>query len=233
MLNERLFVSEVMEDVVSFEKFMKDFYVLKYEKSFANNETIEKPVRSKGLISTYDLFDDLASSSEPVNDMEEFLDEYGYLEILQDSYDNTYNYSGYLDRYVNFSVFNLENDQTLVTLSVGLGLDPRGGYTDKVAFIFESEEEFLEVLDETFQLMEFEITAGGKKYYGSFDATALSEYGCLNLDDKETGENVYYNEAVLDTTDKEDIIENVAEILDVDVDSVEIENINYFWYGSR
>lgn len=232
MENEQIFVRDVMENVVGFEKFMKNYFGLKYEKSFATNEVVEKPLRSKGLISAYDLVDNLASSSDPVNDVDDFIGEYGNLEILSDKYDNTYNYCGYLDRYVNFGIFELENDQVLVTLAVGLGLDPRGGYTDSIAMLFDNEYTFLECLDETFQLMDFEIKVNGKKYLASFDATALSEFGYLKLDDKETGENVYYDEVIMDATDKDDIIENVSEILEVDTDNIEISEINYFWEGN-
>ncbi len=228
-MNEQLFVSEVMENVVSFNSFMKNYFSLKYEKSFANNKVIEKSVRTDGLISTYDVFDNLTEYGEAVNDTEKFLQEYGDLEILEDKYDNSYNYNGYLDRYINFGMFSLENDQYLVTLSVGLGLDPRGGYTDKIAFIFESEEEFLEIFAGSYQLMDFEFTAfDGKKFYGSFDAGALSEFGYLVITNQETGQEEYYDEAVMDTTDKEDIKDVVAEILEVE--DVKIEKVNYFWY---
>lgn len=233
MENEQLFVKDVMENLVGFNSFMQNFDGLEYQKSFANFTKTKHPVHRDGLISTFDLFNDLASSSEPVDDIPEFLEEYGEMEILEEKHDNTYNYTGYLDNYVNFSTYELENDQMLVTLAVGLGLDPRGGYTDSIALVFDDEYTFLECFDETFQLMDFEIKVNGKEYLALFDATALGEFGYLNLNDKETGESVYYNEVLMDATDKDGIIENVAEILDVDADSVEIDNINYFWYGSR
>lgn len=234
MGNEQLFVKDVIsqENTQSFKDFMQEFSGLEYQKSFANFTTTKHPMHRNGLISTFDLFNDLASSGEQIDNIPEFLEEYGQFEILEDKYDNTYNYSGYLDEYVNFSTYELENDQMLVTLAIGLGLDPRGGYTDNVAIVFDDEYTFLETLDETFQLMDFEVTVSGKKYLASFDATALSEYGSLNLDDKETGENVYWGEVVIDATDEDDLIENVSEIVGVDADDVEIDNINYFWYGS-
>lgn len=217
----------------SFSKFMQEFSGLEYQKSFANFTRTKHPVHRNGLISSFDLFNDIASSGEPVDDIPEFLEEYGEFEVLQDKHDNTYNYMGYCDNYINFSTYELENDQVLATLAIGLGLDPRGGYTDSIAIVFDDEYSFLECLDETFQLMDFEVKTNGKKYLASFDATALSEFGYLNLDDKETGENLYYDEVIMDATDEDDLIENVSEILGVVVDSIEINNINYFWYGSR
>ena len=225
-----MFVNEIVNtvDTESFKKFMKNFDGLDYEKSFANNETIKKPLRTNGLVSTYDVLDNLAKYGEAVNDIPEFLEEYGQMEILEDKYDNSYNYSGYLDRYVDFGMFSLENDQVLVTLAVGFGLDPRGGYTNKVAFIFEDEYSFLEIFESGWQLLEFEFTAfNGKKFYASFDGGALSEYGYLSIIDQETGEEKFYDETVLDSTDKEDIKDTINEIMETE--SVEIDKVNYFW----
>lgn len=227
-----MLVNEIVnsENTQSFSEFMQNFDGLKYQKSFANNETIKHPRRTNGLISTYDLLDELTSYGEPVNDVDYFLSEYGDLEVLRDTYDNTYNYNGYLDNYVNFSMFDLENDETLVTLSVCLSLDPRGAYTKSVAFIFESEYDFMEAFSKDFQLLDFEFTAfGGKKFYGSFDAGALSEYGYLTIMDQ-NNEEVYCDEAFMDTTDVEDISNVVAELLEIE--KITIDKINYFWYAS-
>ena len=229
-----MFVNEIInkENIESFEEFMKGFDGLEYQKSFATNEMIKHPRRSNGLISTYDLLNELTEYGEPVNNISEFLDEYGNLEILEDCYDNTYNYNGYLDNYINFSTFELENDQTLVTLSVCLGLDPRSAYTRSVAIVFESKYDFLEAFAKDWQLLEFEFTAfGGKKFYGSFDAGALSEFGYLNITDQQTDENIWYDETIMDTTDVEDISDVVAEILEVH--KINIDKINYFWYADQ
>ena len=227
-----MFINEIIneQNTESFEEFMQNFGDLEYQKSFATNKTIKHPLRVNGLISTYDLLNELCGYGEPVNDISEFLEEYGNLEILEDCYDNTYNYNGYLDNYINFSTFELENDQTLVTLSVGLGLDPRSFYTRSVAVVFESKYDFLETFAKDWQLLEFEFTAfGGKKFYGSFDAGALSEFGYLNIKDQATGENVCYDETIMDAGDVEDIKDTVEEILETD--EISIDKINYFWYA--
>ena len=118
----------------------------------------------------------------------------------------------------------------LVTLSVGLGLDPRSAYTKDIAFIFENEYDFLEAFSKDFQLLDFEFVAfGDKKFYGSFDAGALSEFGYLSITDQETGENVYYDETIMDAGDVDDIKDTVAEILETD--EISIDKINYFWYA--
>lgn len=225
-------VNEIIneQNTESFEEFMQNFDGLEYQKSFATNATVKHPLRTNGLISTYDLLNELTEYGEPVNDIEEFFQEYGEMKILEDSYDNSYNYNGYLDNYVNFSTFDLENDQTLVTLSVCLGLDPRSAYTRSVAVVFENKYDFLEAFAKDWQLLEFEFTAfGGKKFYGSFDAGALSEFGYLNITDQQTDENIWYDETIMDTTDVEDISDVVAEILEVH--KINIDKINYFWYA--
>lgn len=227
-----MLVNEILNtvDTESFEEFMKNFDGLEYQKNFSTNETIKHPRRSNGLISAYDLLNELCGYGEPVNDLEEFFQEYGEMEVVSDKYDNTYNYNGYLDHYINFSMFNLENNQTLVTLSVGLGLDPRSAYTKDIALIFENEYDFLESFSKDFQLLDFEFTAfDGKKLYGSFDAGALSEFGYLDITDQATGESVYYDETFMDAGDIEDICDTVAEILEVD--KISIDKINYFWYA--
>ena len=226
-----MFVNEIMNEIEiqGYEDFMKNFGDLEYQKSFATNTTAKRPLRTNGLISTYDLLNELTEYGEPVNNISEFLKEYGNLEILEDSYDNSYNYNGYLDNYVNFSMFDLENDQTLVTLSVCLGLDPRSAYTRSVALIFENRDDFLEAFSKDFQLLDFEFSVDGKRYYGSFDAGALSEFGYLSLTDQENDENVYYDEAIMDTSDTENIQDVVAEILEKD--EISIDKVNYFWYA--
>lgn len=227
-----MFVKEIVNTVdnESFEAFMKGFDGLEYQMSFATNETVKHPRRSNGLISTYDLLNELKEYGEPVNDLQEFLEEYGEMEILEDSYDNSYNYNGYLDNYVNFSMFDLENDQTLVTLSVCLGLDPRSAYTRSIAIVFESNYDFLEAFSTDFQLLDFEFTAfDGKKFYGVFDAGALSEFGYLSITDKATGETEYYDETVMNPGDVDDIKDTVAEIMETD--EISIDKINYFWYA--
>lgn len=229
-----MFINEIIneQNTESFEEFMQNFDGLEYQKSFATNMTVKHPLRTNGLISTYDLLNELKEYGEPVNDVEEFLNEYGNFEILEDNYDNSYNYNGYLDNYINFSTFDLENDQTLVTLSVCLGLDPRSAYTRSVAIVFESKYDFLEAFAKDWQLLDFEFTAfDGKKFYGSFDAGALSEFGYLNITDQATGETEYYDETVMNSADVEDICDTVAEILEVD--KISIDKINYFWYAEQ
>lgn len=231
MTNEIIKVNEVInsENTKSFKEFMQDFGKLEYQESFESNRTIKHDLHSNGLISTYDLFKTVAEYGEPVQDVQEFLEEYGELEVLEDKYDNTYNYNGPVDNYINFSEYDLENDQTLVTMSVCLGLDPRSGYTKQVAFIFDDEYDFLEALDTNFSLIDFEFTVNGKSYYGGFDASALNEFGLLAINDRETDDEVYYDQALVGVNDLDDLKEAIADAMNVEAQDVEISSVNYFW----
>lgn len=231
MLNEILNVEEIIstENTQGFESFMKSFADLKYEKSFATNETVKHDLHRNGLISCYDLIDLMSDYSEPVQDVQEFLNAYGQLEVLEDKYDNTYNYCGPLDNYINFDVYDLENDYTLVTMSVCLGLDPRAGYTKQVAFIFDDEYTFFEALNTNFELVDFEFTVDGKSYYGGFSGSALNEFGLLSINEKETDKEVYYDEALVSVDDLDDLKEAISDALEVELNDVEISSIEYIW----
>ena len=55
------------------------------------------------------------------------------------SSDNTYNYGGFLEREINFDVWeNMENDFVLVMVAVHIGLDVRAGYTASFPLLFEN-----------------------------------------------------------------------------------------------
>lgn len=227
-----MLVSEIVNKIETqgYEDFMKNYDDLEYQAKWTGFSTTKLPRSTDGLISTYDLLDELGLNSEfVVNDVDSFVDEYGDLEIIQDTYNNTYNYNGYLDRYIEFDIFDLENDQVLVTLSVCLGLDPRSAYTKNVAMIFEDSYDFLEVLSKQFQLLDFEFTANGKNFYGSFDAGALSEFGWLYITDQETNEEFYYDETIMNAGDIDDIKNVVSEIMETD--EISINTIKYYWYA--
>ena len=227
-----MLVNEIVneQNTKNFNEFMREFDGLEYQKNFSTNETVERPLHVDGLISTYDLLNELeAHSTETVFNVEEFLQEYGDLEIVSDKYDNTYNYAGYLDNYMEFSMFELENDQTLATVSVCLGLDPRSAYTKKVAFIYDDEYDFLETLANNYELMEIEFTADGKKYRSMFDGSALSEYGRLDITDLENHEIIYDDEISLDTRDSEEITSTLAELMKTE--KINVDKIDYFCYA--
>ena len=227
-----MIINEIINEnsTQNFNEFMREFDGLEYQKSFATNEKVERPLHVDGLISTYDLLNELEEhSSETVFNVSKFLEEYGDLQIVNEKYDNTYNYCGYLDNYLNFSVFELETDQTLVTVSVCLGLDPRSAYTKNVAFIYDDEYSFLETLANNYELMEIQFTADGKKYRAMFDGSALSEYGYMDIVDLENHEILYSEETIIDTRDTDEISDTLTEIMETD--KIGIDDVDYFCYA--
>lgn len=214
-------------EIESFQTFMQNYDSIEYQKSFSSWSGMERPKYTDGLVSTYDLLGELAEASvEVVNDFGNFMKEYGYLEVVSEKGDNTYNYNGYLDRYINFNVLELESDQVLVSLAVGTSLDPRYNYTRNVIMLFDDEYNFIDVLSQNFGLVDFEVKVKEKTFSASFDASALSEYGMLSIVNNETGEEMFYNEVLVDTRDLEDIKVTVEEMLE---DKVKIENLCYYW----
>lgn len=229
-----MLVNEIIDEknTENFNTYMRGFDELEYQKSFANFETTKRPLHVDGLISTYDLLNELEEhSSETVFNVERFLREYGDLEIVNEKHDNSYNYCGYLDNYMEFSMFDLETDQTLVTVSVCLGLDPRSGYTNNLAFIYDDEYSFLETLANNYELMEIQFTASGKKYRAMFNGSALSEYGFMDIVDLSNHEIIYDGETILDTRDTDEISETLAEIMETD--KIDIDDVDYFCYACQ
>ena len=215
------------ENLESFKTFMKEYGDIEYQASFSSWSGKKNPKRTDGLVSTYDLLEELANASaETADNFDVFLEDYGDLEVVSEKGDNTYNYNGFLDHYINFNVLYLENDQMLVSLAVGTGLDPRYGYTKNVLMVFDDEDSFLYALSTGYSLFSCEARANDKTYEVDFSGSATSECGLLSIFDSETGEQIFCDEVLLDSTDQEDIQTTVEEILE---SKVAIENLCYYW----
>lgn len=216
-------------EVESFQTFMQNYDNIEYQKSFVSWSGMKRPRYVEGLVSAYDLLNELANASvEVVNDFNDFMKEYGSLEVVSEKGDNTYNYNGHLDHYLNFNVLELESDQVMVSLAVGTGLDPRYGYTRNIIMIFDNEYNFMDALSTNFELFSCEARANGKLYEVGFDASATSECGLLSIFESETGEQIFYDEALVDVGDLEDMQSTVSKVLEA---KVTIENPCYFWYA--
>lgn len=229
-----MLVNEIVnsENTQGFSEFMQHFDDLEYQKSFATNTTIKHPRRKNGLISTYDLLNELEKySDETVYNVKEFIQKYGNMEVLEDKYDNTCNYGDYLDNYLDFGVFELETGQVLATVSVCPGLDPRGAYTKQVAFVYYCEFDFLETLATNYEFMQIEFTVNSKKYRAMFDGNALNVFCDLNITDLSNHEIIYNDQNILDTTDTEAILDTLTEILETE--KISIDKIDYFCYACQ
>lgn len=178
-----------------------------------------------GRISLLSFFNELEYAGEwlTVDELKDYFNELdndlGGVSWFEKYSDNTYNYSGYLERELNFCAFENDcNDDTLVFFAVHIGIDIRAGYTKYFAMKFDNLYDFEEKLSERFELafLEYKDSDGdiqGVSLYGS----ATSEFidGYFRADDKDFQE-------YLDVYDKETAIESLTELMnDIGIDFIE------------
>lgn len=114
--------------------------------------------------------------------------------------DNTYNYSGFLERDLQFSVFNNdENDTSIAIIAIHVGLDIRAGYSDVFVVSFDDNYgDNYDLLDDISRNITVrEVEYNGK--YISIGASAMNEYCSVNY-------NNDYNEVSLDLNDSDNEI---------------------------
>jgi len=114
--------------------------------------------------------------------------------------DNTYNYDGYLERNLQFSVFNNdENDTSIAIIAVHIGLDIRAGYSDVFVVSFDDDYgdnyNLFDDLDRHVFVREIEYNND----YVSIGASAMNEYCSIDY-------NNDYNEMSLDLNDSDNEI---------------------------
>lgn len=169
-----------------------------------------------GRISLLSFFNELEYAGEwlTVDELKDYFNElendWGGVSWYEYGADNTYNYCGYLERDLNFIIY--ENDcteETLVFFAVHIGIDVRAGYTKYFAMKFDNLYKFQEKLSERFELafLEYKDSEGdiqGISLYGS----ATSEYiiGYFGFDGMDF-------EQYIDIFDKETAIESLTEFM--------------------
>lgn len=178
-----------------------------------------------GRISLLSFFDEMeyAGTWLTVDELKEYFneldDDWGGVSWYEYGADNTYNYCGYLERDLNFIIY--ENDcteETLVFFAVHIGIDVRAGYTKYFSMKFDNLYKFQEKLSERFDLafLEYKDSDGdiqGISLYGE----ATSEYieGYFRFDDRDFSE-------CIDVYDKETAIESLTEFMkDNEIDFIE------------
>ena len=136
--------------------------------------------------------------------------------------DNTYNHNGYLERDVNFNVFeNTEDDTVLCFLMVHIGLDIRAGYTNYIAIQYDNEYDMQEDFMDTYNVGGATFKQGGKEIYVSLDCSPVSEYVNVYISDEGNNEILSDETYELDLYDKEDFVKSFYEYLkqnDIDFD---------------
>lgn len=169
-----------------------------------------------GRISLLSFFNELEYAGEwlTVDELKDYFNELendlGGVSWYEYGADNTYNYCGYLERDLNFIIY--ENDcteETLVFFAVHIGIDVRAGYTKYFAMKFNNLYDFEEKLSERFELAFFEYQdSKGETQEISLYGSATSEFidGYFRSDDKDFQE-------YLDVYDKETAVESLTEFM--------------------
>lgn len=178
-----------------------------------------------GHISLLSFFDEWEYAGEwlTIDELKEYFNElendWGGVSWYESYSDNTYNYSGYLERELNFCAFENDcTDEAIVFFAVHIGLDVRAGYTKYFAMKFDNLYDFEERLSERFELAFFEYQdSKGETQEISLYGSATSEFidGYFKSDDKDFQE-------CIDLYDKETAIESLTELMkDIGIDFIE------------
>lgn len=97
-----------------------------------------------------------------------------YFELIEEG--NTYNYSGFLERDLNYFALQSTEDETVIAFfAVHTGLDIRYGYAPYFAVKFENRYDFDEFLTREIGTTEIEINDNNDTYYISIAVSGCSE----------------------------------------------------------
>lgn len=150
--------------------------------NLVDNKVINKDNTNTGLIPLTEFFE-LNNCSD---DYYDFLSKEEALKLIKkgnleyDKGDNTYNYSGFLERDLNFEIFNkVDSDEIYVFFMVHTGRDIRWGYSNYFVMRFDDDEAFSEFLISSFNLKEIETTT----VLIDIDGEACSEYNNIYIVD--------------------------------------------------
>lgn len=99
-----------------------------------------------------------------------------YFELIEEG--NTYNYSGFLERELNyFALQSTENETVIAFFAIHTGLDIRCGYAPYFAVKFQNRYDFEEFLTREIDTTEIEINDNNDTYYISIAVSGCSENG--------------------------------------------------------
>lgn len=99
-----------------------------------------------------------------------------YFELIEEG--NTYNYSGFLERDLNyFALQSTETETVIAFFSVHTGLDARYGYAPYFAVKFENRYDFDEFMTREIETTEIEINDNNDTYYISISVSGCSGVG--------------------------------------------------------
>lgn len=139
--------------------------------------------------------------------------------------DNTYNYSGYLERDMNMLTFVNEDTEACVTFyAVHIGLDIRGGYTKYFPIVYNTYEDYLYHLTERFTIASASYEVDRVKHEVYIDAEACSEYLSVTVTEPEGFDKDLDCVTELDMYDREDFEESLRSFIKNETNS-DISNL--------
>lgn len=124
--------------------------------------------------------------------------------------DNTYNYSGFLERDMDFKVIQAENtDTTIAFFAIHTGVDVRAGYSKAIPVVFETYYDCQEFLGNYFYSQGYyAFKHDNKEYTISLDVSATSEYVRIYITDNNNNElQLDYEQETCMDLDKESVAE--------------------------
>lgn len=177
-------LSEYKEDISDYNTVIKNLI---------DNKVINKDNNNTGLIPLTDFFE----LNECSDEYYKFLSREEALKLIEKdnleyySGDNTYNHGGFLERDLNFEVFNKVNsDEIYVFFRVHTGVDIRWGYSNYFVMRFDDNETLDEFLTSIFSLKEIETTTA----LIEIDGEACADYTSIHVVDV----NDVFNELLIE-----------------------------------
>lgn len=178
-----------------------------------------------GRISLLSFFDEMEYAGEwlTVDELKEYFNEidedWEGVSWYEYGADNTYNYCGYLERDLNFIIYDNDcTEEALVFFAVHIGIDVRAGYTKYFAMKFDDLYDFEEKLLERFEVAYIKYLSNtGEECTVSLEGSATSEY----IEGYFLDANKDFSECI-DIFDKETAIESLSELMkDNEIDFIE------------
>lgn len=227
--------STMRDETIGIAKFRQMLKEAKGQASFAS-PSLTRPIAQAphGYITLLSIFDPencYQMDGHPecfVENVDQFIQQYADWEVTYDNElgDNTYNYDSPVEDYINMQTITIVSPDTqsyhskdIMFLSAGLGLDPRGGYTENVMAVFDNDlGEHYDM--QSFGFNRYDVMDGTFDYHNhhfNFSASAelANESYFVNLgldDDSENFDDEY--EINCDGADQDDLKAALNDLMD-------------------
>lgn len=218
MFEQKENLLELLEDVFTYEELMNRLETGESPTSFTGGRGKTLREDKFGRIAIRDFFEGNNGSGVFNGDIltkeqfEKLAKKDGWEEKF---HNNTYNYSGYLERELDYKLLeNIEEDIFVALYSVHVGLDIRAGYTKYVAVQYDSEYDMLEDLGNQYCIGGAKYMHNGKEFFVSVDATPTSEWLYVYISNSDGHEVLSDETYSLDMYDKDDFVESLERYLE-------------------